>query len=178
MMIKIRAILVLLSISWLQTHAFSTHTLTTPHKLSALSASSDNQDPPAVLSAAIISCVSSSIVLWSEASVILTGCGPLVLNDTLFTLNDIAERTAYWIVLLAASSFWFCRLAFQGQSLSTILNLDPKQPLLVAEVLAYVAVLGAVVALSNQAMQGAQMDGLSGIDIEYCKSRQSFQFIL
>lgn len=170
-MIKIRAIILLLSISWLQTHGYSTHSLTTLQKSSALSASSDNHVSPAVLSAAVTSFASSSIALWSEASVILTGCGPLV-------TNDVVERASYWIVLLVAGSCWFCRLAF-GQSLSTILNLDSEKPLLlVAEILAYVAVLGSIVALSSQTVQGAQMDGLSGINIEYCQSRQSFQSIL
>lgn len=140
------------------------------HKCTAL-ASSKNQQEPIVLLGAAVSFASSSVVLWSEASVVLTGCGPLNLNDTL-------ERSTYWITLLVAGSCWFCRLAFQGQSLSSILDLDSKRLVLSVEILSYVAVLGAIVALGTQTMQGSQMDGLSGIDIEYCRSIQSFQSVL
>jgi hypothetical protein len=43
------------------------------------------------------------------------------------------------------------------------------------EWVSYLAVLGAVVALTTQTLSGAQMDGLSGINLEYCKSQQGFQ---
>jgi hypothetical protein len=117
--------------------------------------------------AAVLSYASPSIVLWSETAVILSGCGPVELSDAF-------ERTSYWLVLIVAGCCWFCRIAF-SQSMGTVLDLDPSTTKLVqvAEMISYISVLGAVLALLSQAIQGTQMDGLSGIDIEYCRALQS-----
>lgn len=56
---------------------------------------------------------STVVVLWSESSIYLSSCGPL-------QLPDIIERTAYWMVLLVACIFWFCRVAFQQSLVDTL----------------------------------------------------------
>jgi hypothetical protein len=66
----------------------------------------------AVASTSIVTLICSSIVLWSEASILLSGCGPL-------QLNNAVERTPYWVVLIVASGCWFCRVAF-GESLAAV----------------------------------------------------------
>lgn len=107
--------------------------------------------------------VSRLLVSWSEASVIATGCGQLALADWL-------ERSAYGVVLVVAGSCWFCRLAF-GQSLATITRFrGALLAFLAAEALSYLSVVGALVALASQVLNGSQMDGLSGIDIEMCRT--------
>jgi hypothetical protein len=121
--------------------------------------------------------LSSSVVIWSEASVILSGCGPLQLSDTI-------ERACYLMVLSVASICWFCRLAFQRSVDGIILEqqtadaaIQPEiltQLIRIAEAFCYIAVLGAVLALLVQVLNGAQMDGLSGIDVQLCQTRLSF----
>ena len=44
-----------------------------------------------------------------------------------------------------------------------------------AEILSLLAVLGAVVVLGNQMIRGETMDGMSGIDLDKCRARQSFE---
>ena len=48
----------------------------------------------------------------------------------------------------------------------------------IVEGLAWLAVVGAVVVLVHQEMMGETMDGMSGIDVAKCRSRQSFATIL
>ena len=132
-----------------------------------------------VTAAARTSYTASAIVLWSEIAVIQTGCGPLVLNDTV-------ERTAYWVVLVIAGVCWFSRIIALGggPSLAEVVadafgrdvrNRIEVLLLISIELVSYMAVLGAVIALTTQSLSGAQMDGLSGINLEYCKSLQGFQ---
>lgn len=118
---------------------------------------------------------STVVVLWSESSIYLSSCGPL-------QLPDIIERTAYWMVLLVACIFWFCRVAFQQSLVDTLqaqrkisLSTTSSNLVRLAEAMAFVAVLGAIVALSHQILMGAKMDGLSGIDEELCRTRHEFQ---
>ena len=123
-----------------------------------------------------ISLGASLCVLWSEYSVITTGCGPL-------DLSDFLERVCYQVDIVSGGIFLFSRIGF-SRDVTTILQEDKPfgyalQDLTLiqvkwAERLAYVSVLGAVIALTSQVENGSQMDGLSGINIELCRSTRDF----
>lgn len=108
-------------------------------------------------------------VLWSEFSVMTTGCGPLNFSDAL-------ERICYQGVIVVAGTALFLRIVtrvdlatncsdYFGEVMETTM-LQVK----VAEYLSLLAVVGAFVALAVQSATGAQMDGMSGIDIELCRA--------
>lgn len=124
----------------------------------------------------LLASASASIcTLWSEYSVLMTGCGPRSLPDAL-------ERGSYLSVLVVAGLSVFVRIVSGGQSLSQIYNnntikSDMKYNLFVnlVENLSLLAVAGAFAALSAQSMNGEQMDGLSGVNVEMCRAiQQSF----
>uniref|UniRef100_A0A6U3Z8Y1 Uncharacterized protein n=1 Tax=Ditylum brightwellii TaxID=49249 RepID=A0A6U3Z8Y1_9STRA len=108
-------------------------------------------------------------VLWSEYAVITTGCGPLSFSDTL-------ERLCYQGVIIAAGSSIFCRIAF-GKDLESLCRdsfgyLDDSTlwQVRAAEILSFIGVVGAFVALGAQIANGENMDGLSGIDVNMCRA--------
>jgi hypothetical protein len=104
------------------------------------------------------SAFASLCTMWSEYSVLTTGCGPMQLSDTL-------ERGCYLGVLFVAGLSVFVRIVSGGQSLSDVYknNIDNKfNPyFMLVESLSLVAVMGAFIALGMQSIKGEQMDGLS-----------------
>lgn len=118
-------------------------------------------------------------VLWSEYCIIMTGCGPTHFSDTL-------ERICYQGVLVSAGIALFLRIVTGGAPLeetadSIILNNDgvplaesTRIQVRIAEWSSALAVLGAIVALGYQTyVRGANMEGLSGIDVSMCRAIQS-----
>jgi hypothetical protein len=124
-----------------------------------------------------ISLGASLCVLWSEYSVITTGCGPL-------DLSDFLERFCYQADITCAGLYLFSRIAF-GRNVATLLIDEesfgyPLQGLTLlqvtwAEWLAFGSIVGAFLALSFQVANGAAMDGLSGIDVEMCRNMRDFR---
>lgn len=110
-------------------------------------------------------------VLYSEYSIIMTGCGPLKFSDTL-------ERICYQGVIVYAGVALFNRIVTQFSSgLEDTANkmFGPLQTstlvqIRIAEYLSAIAVVGAFVALQLQINNGTAMDGLSGIDIDMCRA--------
>jgi hypothetical protein len=114
-------------------------------------------------------------VLWSEYAVMTTGCGPLHFSDAL-------ERICYQGVIVAAGIALFHRIVTQNQvDLATTCS-DYFGQLLestivqvqISEFLSFLAVMGAFAALAVQSASGAQMDGMSGVDIEMCRAIRDF----
>jgi hypothetical protein len=108
-------------------------------------------------------------VLWSEYSIILTGCGPLNFSDTL-------ERVCYQGVIALAGLSLFNRIV-TGKSLeySSIYIFGELENFTLVQVKAAeyassLAVLGAFLALAFQYSRGENMDGLSGIDVGMCRA--------
>ena len=120
-----------------------------------------------------VSAFASLCTIWSEYSVLTTGCGPIQLSDTL-------ERGCYLGVLFVAGLSVFVRIVSGGQSLSDVYknNIDNKfNPYFrLVESLSLVAVLGAFIALGMQSIKGEQMDGLSGINVDMCRAIQQSKF--
>jgi hypothetical protein len=108
----------------------------------------------------------SSGVFWSEWAVFQTGCGPLYLPDWL-------ERSCYLDVLVVSGLSTFLRIVFR-QGLSSWARDSWRQAEQACELMAWLAVLGAVIVLVNQMLNGEAMDGLSGIDLEKCRAKQAF----
>lgn len=109
-------------------------------------------------------------VLWSEYSILLTGCGPLHFSDAL-------ERVCYQGTVAAAGAALFHRIVAGGRGLdeSAVVCFGPLEDFTLVQVRAAecasaVAVLGAFVALAAQYARGANMDGLSGIDVSLCRA--------
>lgn len=123
-------------------------------------------DEPSMLSA---SAFASLCTIWSEYSVLTTGCGPMQLSDTL-------ERGCYLGVLFVAGLSVFVRIVSGGQSLSDVYknNIDNNfHPyFMLVESLSLLAVMGAFIALALQSIKGEQMDGLSGINVDMCRAIQ------
>jgi hypothetical protein len=130
----------------------------------------------------VLSLVSSLGVVWSEYAIFQTGCGPLLMPDWL-------ERSCYLGVLVVSSLSVFVNIVLPEQGgLAGLLLVNTDEdtaksniissgvrnwlPLLqVSEVLALLVVLGAVIVLTNQSLNGETMDGMSGIDIDKCRAR-------
>ena len=124
--------------------------------------------------------VASLGTLWSEYSVILTGCGPR-------SLPDVVERSCYLGALVGAGSSVFLRIV-SGNGLATVIesSIEKKRPdgaakdtsgivlqiMRAAEYLSFMTIVGAFVALGSQTIHGEQMDGMSGINIDMCKAMQ------
>lgn len=112
-------------------------------------------------------------VLWSEYSIISTGCGPANFSDAL-------ERICYQGVIASAGVALFLRIVTGGDSLETTVEnaLYPLEgPTLIqvriAEYFSALSVLGAFVSLGYQSyVRGANMEGLSGIDVSMCRAIQ------
>lgn len=110
-------------------------------------------------------------VLYSEYFIIMTGCGPP-------NFSDILERICYQGVIVYAGLALFNRSVtlFSSSLEDTVDNMfGPLQPstllqVRIVEYLSVIAVAGAVVALQVQYSKGASMDGLSGIDINWCRA--------
>ena len=114
----------------------------------------------------------SICTIWSEFSVVMTGCGPP-------SLSDAIERNAYLSVIVVAGSSVFVRIVSGGKSLSQIYanntsKSDMNYSLYVnfVEILSLLAVVGAFVALAAQSLNGERMDGLSGVNIDMCRAIQ------
>jgi hypothetical protein len=108
-------------------------------------------------------------VLWSEYSIIVTGCGPL-------NFADILERICYQGVIVLAGISLFNRIV-TGKGLDTSgedffgpLEDSTIYQVRFAEYASALAVVGAFVALGFQYSRGTSMDGLSGIDITMCRA--------
>eukprot|EP00536_Pseudo-nitzschia_multiseries_P009788 jgi/Psemu1/325775/estExt_fgenesh1_pg.C_2830005 len=110
-------------------------------------------------------------VLYSEYFIIATGCGAPNFGDTL-------ERICYQGVIVFAGLALFNRVAtlFSSSLEETAETLfGPLLPstlwqVRIAEFLAFASVVGALVALQTQYSKGAVMDGMSGIDINWCRA--------
>ncbi len=128
-----------------------------------------------ILTSAMLSAsaFASLCTIWSEYSVLTTGCGPMQLSDTL-------ERGCYLGVLFVAGLSVFVRIVSGGKSLSDVYknnidnNFNPY--VMLVESLSLVAVLGAFIALTMQSIKGEQMDGLSGINVDMCRAIQQSKF--
>ena len=114
----------------------------------------------------------SICTIWSEFSVLISGCGPKHLPDAI-------ERNSYLGVIVVAGSSVFVRIVSGGKSLSQIYadntsKSDMNYSLYVnfVENLSFLAVVGAFVALAAQSMNGERMDGLSGVNIDMCRAIQ------
>lgn len=131
-----------------------------------------------------ISLGASLCVLWSEWNVITTGCGPV-------NLSDFLERLCYQLDIVFAGGFWLSRLAL-STDITTLLrgNKERKNSIIPwgfelesltllqvtwSEWLAYASVIGALIALASQILNGSLMDGLSGIDIQQCRAMRDFR---
>ena len=114
-------------------------------------------------------------VLYSEFFIIMSGCGPPNLGDTL-------ERICYQGVIFYAGLALFNRIVtLFGSSLEDTANnlFGPLQPstllqVRVSEYISAIAVVGAFVALQVQITNGVAMDGLSGIDIDMCRAIRGY----
>ncbi|CAJ1931129.1 unnamed protein product [Cylindrotheca closterium] len=109
-------------------------------------------------------------VLWSEFFIAFTGCGPTNFSDTL-------ERICYQGVIVLAGVALFNRIVTGGKDLEKSAE-DVFGPLesftliqvQIAEYSSALAVVGAFVALGFQYSRGADIDGLSGIDVAMCRA--------
>ena len=108
-------------------------------------------------------------VLYSEYSILLTKCGPP-------DLSDFLERICYQGVIVYAGLALFLRIVTGNGLEATAENCygplltSTRIQLNIAEILSFLAVLGAVVVLVAQTKSGVSMDGLSGIDINFCRA--------
>ena len=108
-------------------------------------------------------------VLWSEYSILTTGCGPLNLSDGL-------ERFCYQAVIAFAGLILFTRITTRNNSVMLCtdyfgyLEKWTVWQVQAAESLSILSVIGAFVALFSQIVNGADMDGLSGIDVDMCRA--------
>jgi len=139
-----------------------------------------NETDVAFWGLSVVSLVTSTCTLWSEATIFKTGCGPIY-------MSDFVERVSYQAVLMVSGLAWFIRIVFrQGLGdFATEQGFLPshdkktkhkwsRKVLGMAETTAYLAALLAVVVLVNQMQNNVEMDGLSGIDIAACKARRDF----
>lgn len=125
----------------------------------------------------IFSLISSVGTLWSEYSVITTGCGP-------FQLSDSLERSCYLGTLVVAGLSVFARIVTRksmSDFISHFVNGDKRigddMPfslglIQIAENVSLFAVLMAFISLGVQEYKGERMDGLSGINIDMCRATQ------
>ncbi len=109
-------------------------------------------------------------VLWSEYSIVLTGCGPVHFADSL-------ERICYQGLIASAGVTLFTRIVTGGILLEVIAEkvFGPLQEstliqVRVMEIAQVLAVLGAFLALGLQEYRGTNMDGLSGINVDMCRA--------
>ena len=109
--------------------------------------------------------------IFSESSVVSTGCGPVELLDSL-------ERLCYVGVLAFSGCSLFTRIV-QGTSLTKFVCQDYFGDTLlkstvvqvrIAEWLSNTAILAAFLVVFLRIIQGDRMDGLSGIDVEMCRA--------
>lgn len=121
--------------------------------------------------------VCSLCVLWSEFSIVTTGCGP-------YELPDWLERFSYQGVIAVAGAVVFNRIVTGNElgntTKSTLGSLDKTSMWKVraAEWLSLLSTIGAFVALGIQYAVGTNMDGLSGIDVDMCRSMQEMQDVI
>ena len=119
----------------------------------------------------ILGIASAAVLLWSEASIAMTRCGPVL-------LPDFVERSAYVSIFIIVSGTNLSRIIF-GSSMTEVLMGDAigettagKNLFGSMEVLAVASVLGAFALLAWQVLNGdafADGAGLSGIDVRWCK---------
>ena len=99
----------------------------------------------------------------------ITGCGPPNFSDTL-------ERICYQGVIVVAGMALFNRIVTRkGLEESVVQVFGPLEyftliQVQIAEYASALAVIGAFVALGFQYSRGADMDGLSGIDVAMCRA--------
>uniref|UniRef100_A0A7S2XLY7 Uncharacterized protein n=1 Tax=Attheya septentrionalis TaxID=420275 RepID=A0A7S2XLY7_9STRA len=114
-------------------------------------------------------------VLWSEYAILTTGCGPVDLSDGL-------ERFCFQAVIAFGAIMIFSRIIFSKDLEAVTQNyfdytLEDSTMIQVrwAEWLTLVSILGAFVALFVQFSMGANMDGMSGIDVGMCRALQELR---
>ena len=118
----------------------------------------DEHDVVTLTTASMLSAsaFASLCTIWSEYSVLTTGCGPMQLSDTL-------ERGCYLGVLFVAGLSVFVRIVSGGESLSDVYknSIDNKfNPyFMLVESLSLVAVMGAFIALALQSSNERGADG-------------------
>jgi hypothetical protein len=140
----------------------------------ALQAVKNHQQDSLVAGVAEISMVCSLGVLVSEYYVMTTGCGPLNLYFT--EITDAIERICYLGVIAAAGTALFLRIVTRVDLATTCsdyfgeLLKSTMVQVKISEYLSFVAVVGAFGALAVQSASGAQMDGMSGVDVELCRA--------
>ena len=141
-------------------------------------------------------------VFWSEWAILQTGCGPMFLPDWLergsYLGVLIVSSVSVFTRIVALALLDGMDEEGSGGGLASLLLVSLKDDetsftgdsptknhptsekdirilLQVADYLALVAVAAAVVVLGIQVLNGETMDGLSGIDLDKCRARQSFQ---
>jgi len=114
-------------------------------------------------------------VLWSEYSIIRTGCGPIDLSDTL-------EKICYQGVIISTGMTWFLWIITGGIRLDvTVENMFgplEESTLLQVRIVEWtnlLTVLFAFLALGLQEYRGIHMDGLSGINVDMCRAIRDLQ---
>lgn len=111
-------------------------------------------------------------VLWSELSIIVTGCGPTQFSDFL-------ERLCYQGVIVYAGVALFNRIVLRQDLSNTVgdyygeLMESTLIQVKIAEWSSAISVIGAFAALTVQIVKGNDMSGLSGIDVEMCRAIQN-----
>ncbi len=135
-----------------------------------------------VTTTAILGILSSLTLLWSEASIVLTRCGPSL-------LPDFIERSAYISTFIVASGTNLSKTMF-GSSMTKLLlrskddsdynsNTDgiqvsstEKNLFATMEYLSFISVASAFGVLAWQVLNGDAFSdgaGMSGIDIRWCQ---------
>ena len=129
-----------------------------------------------IYSLSVAALLASIGTIYSEVSVIQTGCGPKL-------LPDIVERSCYLGVIVISGLSVFLRIVTGSGVADAIINKtqDDKndtslQLFRLVEYLSLLAVLGAFISLGSQTIRGEQMDGLSGINVEMCKTIQQLNY--
>lgn len=111
-------------------------------------------------------------VLWSELSIIVTGCGPTQFSDFL-------ERLCYQGVIVYAGVALFNRIVLRQDLSNTVsdyygeLMESTLIQVKIAEWASAISVIGAFAAITVQIVKGNDMSGLSGIDVEMCRAIQN-----
>lgn len=116
----------------------------------------------------IIGILSSLILFWSEESIALTRCGPILLSDKI-------ESTSYIVTFIIASGSNLSRIIYGSSLTKLILEEEEgfsKAIFRASEMLSIMAILGAFSVFAWQIFTGdafADGAGLSGIDVRWCR---------
>lgn len=126
---------------------------------------------------ASVNLVAASLVLWDETVIYRTQCGPLFLDDRI-------EIISYMAVIVTMSTIILGRTILGTNLVGTLESIQqrevpigpPSRNLLqLSEIFTFAAVAGAIIVLFHQYRGGGNMDGLSGIDVSFCRAIRDFR---